>query len=348
MSCSLKTPVKIPPDIDETYVLTPTPPASPSPMPMQISAKKARIIAQNDEQFDLYNVSPKSQEKKQNPVNVQQQRANANLAAILNLVEIQISLEKDYEILAVLENQKINLLEILKKKAGKESKFKMMENKAFFELQNKFSSLERAVDQKLNSILVSIENSQTTTNSWAKIASSNIQQEQQVSTISKGQQNSQTKAFAKATKQEQKQSITQAKKEAAAQYVERRLTLHIDQQIWAKFDGYRMRNQINDAFLQKEKTEKPIVASVTKSLTGHTIIVTTMPGYTADFLINKKQVWEQAFSPFLKSMEKAMEWSKLVIHGIPIAPFSMDDGLYLLKEEIETFNPEVKLLKNPR
>ena len=61
-----------------------------------------------------------------------------------------------------------------------------MKNKAFFELQNKFSSLERAVDQKLNSILVSIENSQTTTNSWAKIASSNIQQEQQISTISKG------------------------------------------------------------------------------------------------------------------------------------------------------------------
>ena len=26
----------------------------------------------------------------------------------------------------------------------------------------------------------------------------------------------------------------------------------------------------------------------------------------------------------------------------------MNDGLYLLKEEIETFNPEVKLLKNPR
>ena len=70
--------------------------------------------------------------------------------------------------------------------------------------------------------------------------------------------------------------------------MEKRLTLHIDQQIWAKFDGYRMRNQINDAFLQKEKTEKPIVASVIKSLTGYTIIVTTMPGYTADFLINKK------------------------------------------------------------
>jgi len=32
-----------------------------------------------------------------------------------------------------------------------------------------------------------------------------------------------------------------------------------------------------------------------------------MSGYTADFLINKRQVWEQAFSPFLKSMEKAVE-----------------------------------------
>ena len=105
------------------------------------------------------------------------------------MIKIQISFKKNYKILAILKNQKINLLEILKKKAGKESKFKMMKNKAFFELQNKFSSLEKAVDQKLNSILVSIENSQTTTNSWAKIASSNIQQEQQVSTISKGQQN---------------------------------------------------------------------------------------------------------------------------------------------------------------
>ena len=47
-------------------------------------------------------------------------------------------------------------------------------------------------------------------------------------------------------------------------------------------------------------------------------------------------------------MGKNTDWSKLVIHGIPIAPFSMDDGLYLLKEEIETFNPEIKLLKNPR
>ena len=75
-------------------------------------------------------------------------KVNANLAAILNLVEIQISLEEDYEILTILENQKANLLEILKKKSGKESNFKIMENKAFSELQNKFSSLEKAVEAR--------------------------------------------------------------------------------------------------------------------------------------------------------------------------------------------------------
>ena len=73
-----------------------------------------------------------------------------------------------------------------------------------------------------------------------------------------------------------------------------------------------------------------------------------MPGYIADFFIEKRQVWEQIFSSYLKSMGKSADWSKLIIHGIPIASFSMNDGLYLLKEEIETFNPEVKLLKNPR
>ena len=64
----------------------------------------------------------------------------------MNLIEIQISYKEDGEILIILENHKVNLLEIIKKKAGKESNFKIIKNKAFFELQNKFSSLEKAVD----------------------------------------------------------------------------------------------------------------------------------------------------------------------------------------------------------
>jgi len=71
-SYDLKTPVKIPPDIDETYVLTPSPITSSSPSPMQISARKAKMIAKNDEQFDLYNTNPKILEKTQKSVNLLQ------------------------------------------------------------------------------------------------------------------------------------------------------------------------------------------------------------------------------------------------------------------------------------
>ena len=129
------------------------------------------------------------------------QRANANLIIIINLVEIQISYEEDGEILTILENHKANLLEIIKKKVGKESNFKTIENKAFSKLQNKFSSLEKAIDQKLNTILTSIENNQSITNSWAKIAIPNIQKEQE-------QQQETT------TIQLQKQAIEQALKPA--------------------------------------------------------------------------------------------------------------------------------------
>ena len=103
-SYDLKTPVKISLNINETYVLTPSPITSSSPSPMQISARKAKIIAKNNEQFDLYDASPKILQKTQKLENLLQQRANANLTAIMNLVEIQISLEEDYEILAILKN----------------------------------------------------------------------------------------------------------------------------------------------------------------------------------------------------------------------------------------------------
>ena len=133
-SYDLKTPDKIPSDIDETYNLTSSPIASPSPSSMQISARKAKMITKKDEQFNLYNTSPKILEKTQKSVNLLQQRANTNLAAIVNLVEIQINLKKDWEILTILKNQKTNLLEILKKKSKKESNFKTIKNKIFAEL----------------------------------------------------------------------------------------------------------------------------------------------------------------------------------------------------------------------
>ena len=46
-------------------------------------------------------------------------------------------------------------------------------------------------------------------------------------------------------------------------------------------------------------------------------------------------------------MEKDIYWNKIVIHGISIQPFSIDEGLEMLKNEIEIFNPQLKLMKKP-
>src|SRR5436190_3574184 len=72
-----------------------------------------------------------------------------------------------------------------------------------------------------------------------------------------------------------------------------------------------------------------------------------MPDFSADFLLQKKTIWENIFSNVAHKIEKNTHWSKIVIHGVSIKLFSIDEGLSLLKEEIETYNPGLKLLKKP-
>ena len=49
------------------------------------------------------------------------------------------------------------------------------------------------------------------------------------------------------------------------------------------------------------------------------------------------------FSRFKTNLN--IHWSRIVVHGVPIGPFATDEGLVLLKDEIETFNPQLKLMK---
>src|SRR5436190_7700757 len=51
------------------------------------------------------------------------------------------------------------------------------------------------------------------------------------------------------------------------------------------------------------------------------------------------------FSRFKTNLN--IHWSRIVVHGVPIGPFATDEGLVLLKDEIETFNPQLKLMKKP-
>ena len=73
-----------------------------------------------------------------------------------------------------------------------------------------------------------------------------------------------------------------------------------------------------------------------------------MSEYNADFLLEKQQVWVEIFSQNLNFIEKGFEWHKVIVHEIPIISFLISDGLSILKNEIETFNPNLKLLRNPK
>src|SRR5437667_8075497 len=80
--------------------------------------------------IDLYKISP-MQISEKSKVQQDKQRSTTNLAAILSLLDVQICLEEDSEILAILTDQKINLNEILiQKQSGKKGSFKTAEKEA--------------------------------------------------------------------------------------------------------------------------------------------------------------------------------------------------------------------------
>src|SRR6266536_3095414 len=68
-----------------------------------------------------------------------------------------------------------------------------------------------------------------------------------------------------------------------------------------------------------------------------------MPNFSVKYLVEKKEVWKNII-PHQKVYADE-KWVKIVIHTMLIRLFSTDDGLYLLKQEIETFNPGIKLMK---
>ncbi len=306
-----QTPTKVPPDIDDLYNATPM---------LSVHSK----IPDNN-----------FQDKQE------MQKSLNNLATILSLMDVQIGLEKDSETLMALIDQKANLTDIfIQKKSGKKGSLKTAEKETIQKLQNQISCLEKSVDKKFEAILKSIEsNKQPAENSWAQLTAQNLQKEQTQQTASV------TEKVVK--KQSQKQVQKQVQKQDHDSYQAKRLILHVRNDIWKTFNSYNLRNQINDSFMQQEQIANPVVASVTRSRTGVSVVLTTMPEYNADFLLEKQQIWEKFFSSDLKFVEKSTVWHKIVVHGVPILPFSTSDGLSLLREEIETFNSGLKLLRDP-
>jgi len=105
----------------------------------------------------------------------------------------------------------------------------------------------------------------------------------------------------------------------------------------------QFRDQINNAFFKEEGETQLTIIMITKSQSNQFIVITTMPNFSAKYLVEKKEVWKNII-PHQKIYTDE-KWVKIVIYTVLIRLFSTDDGLYLLRQEIETFNPGMKLMK---
>jgi tellurite resistance-related uncharacterized protein len=98
----------------------------------------------------------------------------------------------------------------------------------------------------------------------------------------------------------------------------------------------KLRNQINKAFQEKRNITTPVVATVSKSFAGTSIVLITTEHFSAEFLTQNKAIWEPYFR--FKKSTRDTTWSKVVIHKIPMDIFGYQEGLDLLEEEIRIFN----------
>ena len=101
------------------------------------------------------------------------------------------------------------------------------------------------------------------------------------------------------------------------------------------------RDTINNA-LKEAKIDNVLVATVAASRTGASIVVITAEGNTAEDLLQHKAIWEAKLD--LTQVRKNKKWHKIVLHKLLTATFQNKEGLKLLKDEVELFNKELKLV----
>ncbi|OAT02606.1 uncharacterized protein BDCG_17672 [Blastomyces dermatitidis ER-3] len=116
---------------------------------------------------------------------------------------------------------------------------------------------------------------------------------------------------------------------------------------------FRIRNEINQQFFSQLMTDievqKPVIASIESSFFGNSIILTTMPEFSAEFLIQNENLWKSAVESLLNTTilsERDEKWGKFILHDIPVEIFDCEEGMLLLKNELEEYN-SIQLRKEP-
>src|SRR6266480_2582192 len=272
-----ETPTKIPSDINNNAMqLT---------IPTVFLDKAAKAAAKKSKEQDFL-------QKKQNVKN-----SITNIITILRIINAEMQYEQDQKTFTVLIQQKEVFEKILSQKQTEEkNSFRTIENEIISQLQNQIKNLEKSMKNKFNLILKIIEFNQTQTQAQSQTQSQNqTKTYAQVAAVNVEQDNLQQ------TKQQQKQKEKEKEKE---KYREKRLIVQIDKETAEGFDSYILRNKINDRFFTEANIDQSVIATATKSFTSLSIILTTMPDFSADFLFQKKTIWEDIFSNKAQNIEK--------------------------------------------
>lgn len=124
----------------------------------------------------------------------------------------------------------------------------------------------------------------------------------------------------------------------------RQLVLITPDNLESNINSMLLRNSINDAF-DKAGAQKPVILTVNRSLMRKNIVLTTTDSFTAEYLLEKKGIWEHLIPH--ESCQINEPWHKVVIHGVPIGDFDNEDFGKMIKDEIRTFNHGLQIIGNP-
>ena len=103
---------------------------------------------------------------------------------------------------------------------------------------------------------------------------------------------------------------------------------------------WNLRDLLNDKLQMDQVSLKPVILSAKPSFSGHSLVLTTMPDFSADYLLNTKEKWLNLVAEFFNSevrIQKNEKWMKFVIHGVPTA-WCSDSDTTPIKTELEDFN----------
>ena len=90
-----------------------------------------------------------------------------------------------------------------------------------------------------------------------------------------------------------------------------------------------------------------IVGMVGVSIRGN-LVVTLMLTYSATQFVQQQQQWIGVFESYgVKRVTKHEQWVKVIAHGIPTIA-TAEFGIEQFKEEIETFNKGIQIIRNPQ